>query len=79
MKQLVQQDVAAREPCLEVCLVGFVLGQSVMLLFDSHLRVHAFVADDDSRSTEFVGRISERVGIVAEEVTTATLWLEVVA
>jgi hypothetical protein len=50
-----------------------------MLLFDSHLRVHAFVADDDSRPREFVGRISERVGIVAKEVTASTLWLEVVA
>ena len=79
MKQLVQQDVAAREPCFEVFLIGFVLGQSVMLLFDSHLRVHAFVADDDSRPRGFVGRISERVGIVAEEVTASTLWLQVVA
>lgn len=39
VKQLVQQDVAAREPCVKVCLIGFVLGQSFMLLFDSHLRV----------------------------------------
>ena len=44
VKQLVQQDVAAREPGLEVCLIGFVLGQSIMLLFDSHLEVHALVA-----------------------------------
>lgn len=79
VKQLVQQDVAAREPCFEVNLIGFVLGQPIMLLFESHLRVHAFVADDDSRPREFVGRISERVGIVAKEVTASTLWLEVVA
>lgn len=50
-----------------------------MLLFDSHLQVHAFIADDDSRPREFVGRISERIGIVAEEVTASTLWLEIVA
>lgn len=79
MKQLVQQDVAAREPGLEVCLIGFVLGQSVMLLFDSHLQIHALVADDDGGPSKFVCRISERAGIVAEEVTTSPLWLEVVA
>lgn len=79
VKQLVQQDVAAREPGLEVCLIGFEVGQSIMLLFDSHLEVHALVADDDSRPREFVGRIGEWVGIVAEEVTTSTLWLEVIA